>query len=74
MIVEFEMPDDSLVGIDLKVKVSMYMQQMYFMICSKYNEMLYINDPRVQDFYKELFSSIALLKDERLYFGMKDQG
>ena len=38
MIVEIEVPNDDLIGVDLKLKVSLMISETYFMISSKYND------------------------------------
>lgn len=71
LLIESEMPDDALVGVPLKMKVSLMIAEYYFMITEKYNEVLKISDPRVQTYYKQVYSSMALLKEDRIYLGVK---
>jgi len=73
LIVELEMPNNDLMGVDLKLKVSFQTSETYFMLSNKYNRCLTINDPRIQQIYKQVFSNIALKAEKRMYIGSKGE-
>jgi len=65
MLVELEFPNDDLVDKELKFKVAMQSTETYFMLGCRYPAVLSIDDPRAQSFYKEMYNSIAVMKEER---------
>lgn len=73
MMIEIEIPDEALTNTDLKLQVTMESTQFYFMLASKYNEPLAIQDPRVQAFYKQMYSSMAMTREQKQFFGQSGQ-
>ena len=69
MVIELEIPNSDLIGQELKMKVSMRTDGYYFMLSNKYKDCTSVNDPRIQTFYKQLFSSIALQEEDKVFFG-----
>ena len=70
MLVEIELPNDELVGKEILFKVAVQSSENYFMISSTHGDALPIEDPRAQEFYKEMFNSMAMQNEERQYFGI----
>lgn len=52
MLVELETPNDSLVGEELKLKISMQSSEISLMLGAVHQEPLMIEDPKAQLFYK----------------------
>ena len=68
--VELEMPTEELVGQEIIFTVSIVSSEIYTMLSGKYDDALAIEDPRVKEFYKQMFNSMAMQNEERQYFGM----
>lgn len=65
VLVELELPDDDLVSKEIKFIVSMVSSENYVMLSGKYHESLAIEDPKVTEFYKQMYNSMALQNEER---------
>jgi hypothetical protein len=40
------------------------------MLSGVYNDTLLIEDPKAQSFYKQMFNSMAMQREQRQYFGI----
>ena len=67
MVIELEVADTDLIGKELKMKCSMRTDGMYFLLANKYSDVTSVSDHRVQKFYKQIFSSIALREENKIY-------
>ena len=70
ILVELELPTDDLVGQEINLVASMTSSENYTMLSGKYNDALAIEDTKVIDFYKHMYSSMAMQNEDRQYFGM----
>ena len=67
MVIELEVADTDLIGKELKMKCSMRTDGFYFLLANKYSDVTSVSDHRVQKFYKQIFSSIALQEENKIY-------